>query len=63
MLVLLHDAKQEVSLSSNNKLRFRWLGLYRVTKVILLKGTYFLEEFDGTKLVGTFIGNRLKVFV
>jgi hypothetical protein len=27
------------------------------------KETYFLEEFDGTELAGTYSGNRLKKFV
>jgi len=31
--------------------------------VILDKSTYFLEEFDKTKLASTYSGNRLKKFV
>ena len=62
-LVLLHDALQEVDMSKKRKLGYRWLGPYRVSRAIPDKGTYFLEEFDGTPLHGTFAGNRLKVFV
>jgi len=39
------------------------LGPYRVCKVIPKKGTYILEEFDGTQLASTYSGNRLKKFV
>jgi hypothetical protein len=38
------------------------MGLYRI-KTVFLKGYYKLEEIDGTKLKGTYIGNRLKKFI
>jgi hypothetical protein len=44
-------------------LSYKWLGLYRVRKAIPDKGTYFLEEFDGTKLASTYSGNCLKKFI
>jgi len=50
-------------MSRNQKLSYKWLGLYRVCKAIPKKGTYILEEFDGTQLAGTHSGNRLKKFV
>jgi len=50
-------------MSRNRKLSYKWLGPYRVRKAIPKKGTYILEEFDGTQLAGTYSGNRLKKFV
>ena len=50
-------------MSRIRKLSYRWLGPYRVRKAIPNKGTYFLEEFDGTELAGSYSGNRLKKFV
>src|SRR4030081_1100404 len=50
-------------MSRNQKLSYKWLGPYRVQKAIPEKGTYILEEFDGTQLAGTYSGNRLKKFV
>jgi hypothetical protein len=62
-LVLQHDSIVEINMSRVRKLSYKWLGLYRVRKAIPDKGTYFLEEFDGTALVGTYARNRLKKFV
>ena len=50
-------------MSQNRKLSYKWLGPYRVRKAIPEKGTYILEEFDGTQLTSTYAGNRLKKFV
>ena len=50
-------------MSRNRKLSYKWLGPYRVRKAIPEKGTYILEEFDGTPLSGTYTRNRLKKFV
>jgi hypothetical protein len=47
----------------SRKLSYKWLGLYRVRKAILNKGTYFLEEFDRTELASTYSSNRLKKFI
>jgi hypothetical protein len=44
-------------------LSYKWLSLYQVQKAILDKGTYLLEEFDGTELASTYSSNRLKKFV
>jgi len=62
-LVLKHNSIAEVDMSRNRKLSYKWLGPYRVRKAIPEKGTYILEEFDGTQLAGTYSGNRLKKFV
>jgi hypothetical protein len=62
-IVLLHDAVREVDMSKRSKLAYRWLGPYRVRKAYQDKGTYLLEELDGTQLAGTFAGNRLKRFI
>jgi hypothetical protein len=50
-------------MSSARKLAYKRFGPYRVRTAIPEKGTYILEEFDGTLLPGTFAGNRLKKFV
>jgi hypothetical protein len=62
-IVLAYHSKRAIDMSSNLKLSFRWLGPYRVKKANTLKGTYTLEEVDGTPLKGTYAGNRLKKFV
>ena len=62
-LVLRHDSIAEIDISRNRKLSYKWLGPYCVQKAIPEKGTYILEEFDGTTLSGTYSGNRLKKFV
>jgi len=62
-LVLRHDSIAEIDMSRSRKLSYKWLGLYRVRKAIPDKGTYFLEEFDGTELASTYSGNRLKKFI
>jgi hypothetical protein len=62
-LVLKHDSITEIDMSRSRKLSYKWLGPYRVRKAIPKKGTYILEEFDGTQLAGTYSGNQLKKFV
>jgi len=59
-LVLLHNSKLNTSYSA--KLKFRWSGPYRVKEIINDKGTYKLEELDGTPLKHPVHGNRLKKF-
>ena len=49
-------------MSRSNKLKFRWLGPFRVKTANLERGTYTLEELDGAKLGGTVAGSRLKLF-
>jgi hypothetical protein len=62
-IVLKHDPQTEIDRSHIRKLAYRWEGPYRVRKVIQKKGTYLLEDFDGSLLPGTYAGNRLKKFV
>jgi hypothetical protein len=62
-IVLTYHSKRAKDMSSDLKLSFKWLGPYRVREANTLKGTYLLEEFDGTPLKGTYAGNRLKKFV
>ena len=45
------------------KLFYKWLSPYKVQKAIPKKGTYLLEELDGTQLAGTYSSNRLKKFI
>src|SRR5450755_3344443 len=61
-MVLLHDTQRQKDISSNRKLRYRWLRPFRVSKAIHEKGTYLLKKLDGTPCRGTFAGNRLKPF-
>jgi len=62
-LVLQHDSIAEIDMSRSRKLSYKWLGPYRVQKAVPNKGTYFLEEFDGTELASAYSSNRLKKFV
>ena len=63
-LVLAYDVKLiDQDKSRNTKLLYRWLGPYRIRKADQLKGSYVLEELDGTLVKRTYAGNRLKKFV
>jgi hypothetical protein len=62
-LVLRHNSNAEIDMSRSRKLSYKRLGLYKVQKAIPNKGTYFLEEFDGTELASTYSSNCLKKFV
>ena len=44
------------------KLKWRWLGLYKIVGVNALKGNYKLQELDDTMLRGVFARDRLKRF-
>ncbi len=61
--MLLHDIKRKGDISIILKLASRWLDLYRIQQTDQKKGTYLLEELDGTLLYGIFLNNRLKKFV
>lgn len=60
--VLLHNTMRRGDMSRVQKMKFRWLGPYRVNKANALRGTYILEELNGAVLGGTVAGNRLKRF-
>ena len=62
-IVLKHNAKLELDRSTAKKLAYKQIGPYYVKKAISKKGTYKLKEFDGTPILGTHPGNRLKKFV
>ena len=40
----------------------RWLGPYRIRKIAEDRGTYLLDELDGTQLDGIFAGDCIKKF-
>ena len=61
--VLRHNAKLELDKSLAKKLVYKQIGPYYVQRAILKKGTYKLKEFNGTPILGTHLGNRLKKFV
>jgi hypothetical protein len=62
-LVLCHDPWSDIDLSTARKLSPKWRGPYKVQTVVQDKGTYILQELDGSLLAGTFAGNRLKKFI
>ena len=63
-LVLAYDVKLiDQDKSRHTKLLYRWLGPYRIREADQLKGSYVLEELDGTLVKRTYAGNRLKKFV
>ena len=45
--VLLYDTRRKKDMS--RKLAFKWLGLYRISDAVRDKGTYMLEEIDGSR--------------
>ena len=57
-IVLLHNTILDANMSV--KLHFKWMGPYKIRTAIPEKGTYTLEELDGTVRSGTVAGNRLK---
>jgi hypothetical protein len=59
-MVLLHNTKLNADMLS--KMQFKWLGPFRIKAAVPDKGTFVLEELDGTQMRGTTAGNRLKVF-
>ena len=59
-IVLLLDTRRKKDMS--RKLSFKWLGPYRTCDSIKDKGTYILEELDGSRLADTFAGDILKEF-
>ncbi len=62
--MLCHNTfKIEVSKSSDIKFNQRWLGLYQISKIDALKGTYQLEELDRTRLIRTYAGNQIKKII
>jgi ribosomal protein S28E/S33 len=61
-IVLLHNTIREKDMSREQKMYFRWLGPYRVKKIITLKEAYVLEELNDEELRDTIAENRLKRF-
>jgi hypothetical protein len=61
-LILLFNSVRAIDMFSSKKLRFRWLGPYRIYTAHQDKGTYILEELDGTMFRHIITSNRLKPF-
>ena len=59
-LVLLYNSVLDTQWSQ--KLSNKWLGPYRIRQIAQDRGTYLLEELDGTKLEGIYAGDRVKRF-
>jgi hypothetical protein len=65
-LVLLWDSVREIDMSRVRKLDPRWLGPYRVSarkSSSPERGTYHLEDLDGSQFRHTVPGWRLKLFI
>jgi len=63
-LVLLYNIPNiDIDKSLRKKLNHCWIGPFRVKTVSQLKGSYILEELNGTQKRRTYSGNRLKPFV
>jgi hypothetical protein len=60
-LVLIRDVLRDIDMGRNHKLSPRWKGPFRIQSVSP-KGTYLLEELDGTPLRATYAGRRLTRF-
>jgi hypothetical protein len=61
-LVLLYNSKHHLSRFRELKLADKWSGPFRIQEVARDFTLYRLEELDGTHLVASFAGNRLKKF-
>lgn len=61
-LVLLWNSIREIDMSRDRKLDARWMGPYRVRRPWPERGTYQIEDLDGTPLPHTVPGKRLKPF-
>ena len=61
-LVLVHDTRHAKDRSRSRKLEFSWFGPYRIREVVPNSSHYYLDELDGTQLMRSFAGNRLKRF-
>ena len=59
-MVLLYNSSLDKQWSQ--KLKNRWLGPYRIREIAEDRGTYLLDELDGTQLDGIFAGDRIKKF-
>jgi hypothetical protein len=64
-LVLLWDSIRQINMSRDKKLSKRWLGPYRVSadKTNPERGSYLLEDLDGTQMPHTVPGWRIKKFI
>jgi len=59
-MVLLYNSSLDKQWSQ--KLKNRWLGPYWIREIAEDKGTYLLDELDGTQLDGIIVGDRIKKF-
>jgi transposase InsO family protein len=62
IVLLQTQSAQLYNRSRASKLDDKWRGPYRIREVPEHSTYYRLEELDGTQLVGSFAGNRLKKF-
>jgi len=59
-MVLLYNSSLDKQWSQ--KLKNRWLGLYRIREIAEDRGIYLLNELDGIQLDIIFAGDRIKKF-
>ena len=60
--MLVYNSRYKEDYSVSRKLKYWWLGPYRITEANHSKSYYKLAELDGTPLAGTYAGRRLKLF-
>ena len=61
-VVVVYNSRFDTDYSLKSKLAFWWLGPYKIREAYKEKGTYILEELDGTLIKGTYAGRRLKIW-
>lgn len=60
--MLLHDAGRFRHREVVDKLIYKWLGLYQISRAMNPKGTYFLAEVEKHPISGSAAENILKQF-
>jgi hypothetical protein len=61
-LILFFNSIRTINMSSSKKLRFRWLGPYRVHTTHQDKGTYIFKDLNSSVFKHITAGNNLKPF-
>jgi hypothetical protein len=62
-MVLVYNSRYEGDYTATRKMAFWWLGPYRISEADNVKGTYKIEELDGTAREGFIAGTRMKAYI